>query len=137
MNPDNSSSSAYSFSVQAPFPVITFVVSFSATAGGLGFSLTVQGSTFSQSSVVRWNGVNLTTTPNVTSGGLVTYLTAQVPANDIASAGTATVTVYTPTPGGGTSSGATFTINPAGLQNLVFGLDSSAYSSRMPSIGIL
>jgi hypothetical protein len=37
-------------------------------------------------------------------------LTASVPASLIATAGTATVTVVNPTPGGGTSNGLTFTI---------------------------
>ena len=39
-----------------------------------------------------------------------TQVKATVPAANIASAGTATVTVFNPTPGGGTSSGLTFTI---------------------------
>jgi hypothetical protein len=55
---------------------------------------------------VRWNGSNRTTT-FVSS----TQLTATIPASDIAVAGTAQVTVFTPTPGGGTSSAQTFTIN--------------------------
>ena len=114
INPGNVTSSTYSFSVQAPPPVITSLSPSSASAGSAAFNMTVNGSTFSQSSIVRWNAANLTTTPTVSGGGLVQYLTAQVPANYIASAGTATITVYTPTPGGGTSSGATFTINPTG-----------------------
>ena len=111
INPGGVTSTAYSFNVLAPVPAITSLSTASATAGGPAFNLIAYGSTFDQNSVIRWNGVALPTTPNVTSGGLVTYLTAQVPASDLASAGTATITVYTPSPGGGTSGGSTFTIS--------------------------
>jgi endonuclease G len=67
--------------------------------------LAVTGSSFISSSVVKWNGTSLTTT-YVSA----TQLNATVPAANVATAGTATVTVFTPTPGGGTSSGLTFTI---------------------------
>ena len=55
---------------------------------------------------MRWNGSDRTTT-YVNS----TQLTALIPSSDIASAGTAYVTVYNPTPGGGTSNQVAFTIN--------------------------
>ena len=77
----------------------------SATAGGAAFTLTVTGSNFVSGSVVRWNTVALTTV-FVSS----TQLTATVPASDIATAGTASVTVFNPTPGGGASTALTFTI---------------------------
>ena len=124
INPGSVTSSAYGFTVQAPVPVIQSLSPSSATTGGSAFTLTVNGSTFDQGSVVRWNGVNLTTTPTVSGGGLTTALNAQVPASDIASAGTATVTVYNPSPGGGTSAGATFTIN-ASTSTRAFGVDIS------------
>jgi endonuclease G len=54
--------------------------------------------------VVKWNGTSLITTFVSAS-----QLDATVPAANIATTGTATVTVFTPTPGGGTSSGLTFT----------------------------
>jgi surface antigen len=112
--PGGITSPTYGFPLQAPFPVIQSLSQNSANAGGPGFTLTVYGSTFDQSSVVRWNGANLTTTPTVSGGGLTTALVAQVPSSDIASAGTATITVYTPSPGGGTSSGTGFSIIPTG-----------------------
>jgi hypothetical protein len=55
--------------------------------------------------VVRWNGSNRTTTYVGAA-----QLKASITAADIATAGTASVTVYNATPGGGTSSAATFTI---------------------------
>ena len=57
-------------------------------------------------SKVLWNGHARTTT--VTSG---TVLNASILDTDIALAGTATVTVSNPAPGGGTSNSLTFTIN--------------------------
>src|SRR5439155_5801037 len=79
------------------------------TAGGAGFTLTVNGSTFNNSSVVQWNGSARPTT-TVLSGGRVVGLRASISSNDIATAGTAQVTVFTPAPGGGTSSAISFTV---------------------------
>ena len=92
-----------------PVPAITTLTPSSATAGGAAFTLTVDGTNFMSSSVVRWNGVDRTTT-YVSA----TRVTASIPAGDIATAGTAQVTVFNPAPGGGTSNALTFTINPSG-----------------------
>jgi len=89
-----------------PAPVLSSLIPSSATVGGSSFTLTLNGSNFISSSVVRWNG-NARTTFFASS----TTLTAAIPASDIAGAGSATVTVFNPSPGGGTSSGQTFTIN--------------------------
>ncbi|MDD1658410.1 MAG: lectin like domain-containing protein, partial [Methanomicrobiales archaeon] len=91
-----------------PVPTLTAISPSSATAGGSAFTLTVTGSNFISSSKVRWNGADRTTT-YVSA----TQLTAAIPATDITTATTASVTVFNPTPGGGTSSAVTFTINPA------------------------
>lgn len=69
--------------------------------------LVVGGLNFVASSIVRWNGSDLPTTLDRNSGGGV--LTAQIPASDIAAAGTAAVTVFNPAPGGGSSNSWTFT----------------------------
>jgi len=86
--------------------------------------LTLSGLNFEASSVVRWNGTDLPTTLDPNS--MDEILTAQVPASDIATAGTVAVTVFNPAPGGGTSNSLTFTtttgsanpqsvaVNPAG-----------------------
>jgi hypothetical protein len=73
--------------------------------GASAFTLTVNGSDFVASSVVQWNGANRSTT-YVNS----TQLTASIPATDVANAGTAQITVFNPTPGGGTSNALNFTI---------------------------
>jgi len=75
------------------------------TAQGPAFTLTVNGSNFVLSSVVKWNGSSRATT-FVNSG----QLTAQIGAPDVATAGQAAVTVSTPSPGGGTSGALAFTI---------------------------
>jgi len=77
--------------------------------------LMVTGTNFNGNASINWNGTALTTT--FVSG---TQLTATIPAADVASAGTAAVTVTNPgTPGGvygggtaaETSNSMTFTIN--------------------------
>jgi len=93
-----------------PTPSLTGINPNSATAGGAAFTLTINGSNFVSGAVVRWNGNDRTTT--FVSG---TQLTAQIPAANIAAAGTANVTVFNPAPGGGLSNSRTFTINPSGI----------------------
>jgi YVTN family beta-propeller protein len=69
--------------------------------------LTVVGNNFVADSVVRWNGSDRPTSGNGTINGLF----AQIAASDIATAGTAAVTVFNPGPGGGSSNSVVFTIN--------------------------
>lgn len=90
-------------------PVISALNPGTAFAGDpSSFTIGVIGTYFVNGSVVRWNGTNLTTTFQSS-----TLLTALVPASLIAAAGTANVTVFTPTPGGGLSNSLTFSIiNP-------------------------
>ncbi len=104
--PGGGTSSGRTFTINNPVPTTTGLSPASATAGGLAFTLTVNGTGFVAGSRVRWNGANRTTT-FVSS----TQLTANIPASNIRRAGTAQVTVFNPTPGGGTSNGQTFTIN--------------------------
>jgi hypothetical protein len=110
--PGGGTSNAQTFTVIAsgnPVPVLTGLSPSSASAGGAAFTLTANGSNFVNGSTVRWNGANRTTT-----FVSATQLTAAVSAADIATAGTASVTVFTPTPGGGTSAAQAFAINAAG-----------------------
>lgn len=77
----------------------------SISPGGAGFNLTVSGAGFVPGATVDFNGTALATTfvSNV-------QLTAAVPGSDIASAGTAFITVVNPTPGGGRSNVAYFPV---------------------------
>ena len=81
-----------------PAPTLTSLSPSSVVAGGPAFMLTVTGTNFVNSSVVRWNGNDRPTT-FVSS----TQLTAAISAMDIAAAGNASVNVFTPSPGGGLS----------------------------------
>jgi hypothetical protein len=73
--------------------------------GSASLTLTINGSGFITGSAIKWNGTNQTTI-YVNSKQLRTTIGGA----ELASAGTVAVTVYNPTPGGGTSSAATFTI---------------------------
>jgi hypothetical protein len=77
--------------------------------GGPAFTLSLYGFNFTQASVVRWNGGNRPTS-YIPPPNHRLYLSAAIPAADIASAGTAQVTVFTPTPGGGASDPITVSI---------------------------
>lgn len=88
---DGEASSAAQFSVQAiPTPAITQLNPDEVTADAPGFVLSVVGSGFAQQSVVNWNGSARPTTYGSGSG-----LTAQIPASDLATAATVSVTVST------------------------------------------
>ena len=107
--PGGGTSNSITFTVSAasnPAPTITSLVPSAATAGGAAFSLIVNGTNLISTSVVNFNGSPRVTT--FVSGGQVT---AAITAADIATAGSASITVTNPTPGGGTSAAATLTIN--------------------------
>ncbi len=106
--PGGGASNQLSFTVQNPVPQLTGLSPANREAGSGQFTLTVNGSGFVNGSVVRWNN-----NERATAFVSATQLTAVIPATDVAAQGTATVTVFNPAPGGGTSSGATFTINQA------------------------
>jgi hypothetical protein len=88
-----------------PVPNATSLFPSSAQAGNSAVTLTVVGSGFISSSVVKWNGANRDT---VYVSSL--QLRATITPTDLMSSGTAAITVYNPTPGGGTSAALTFTI---------------------------
>lgn len=88
-----------------PMPQTTGIAPASAPEGGSSFTLTVNGSGFVTSSVVRLNGEDRTTTYVSAS-----QLTSIIPASDLATVGTADITVFSPTPGGGISNGQVFVV---------------------------
>jgi hypothetical protein len=97
-----------------PGPSIISLSQTTATAGSPTFTLSVTGSSFVPCSVVRWDG-----SEKATTYVSATQLDATIPAADVFTAGaggttarTVQVTVFTLTPGGGTSGAITFTINP-------------------------
>jgi len=78
----------------------------SITHGGWNFPLTVNGTGFVPGASVTWNGTALTT-----AYVSPTQLNVSVPYTDIATAGTASIVVSNPAPGGGKAAALTFTIN--------------------------
>ena len=94
--------------VPASVPVASSLSPSSALAGAGGFPLTVNGSGFTTTSVVNWNG-----SPRATTFVSSTQLRAAIADADVASVGTAQVSVFTPAPGGGTSGSLTLTMVPA------------------------
>jgi hypothetical protein len=98
----------YTVTPSNPVPLLTSLSPTSISASNGAFTLTINGSNFVSGATVQWNGSARTTT-YVNS----TQLTAAIPTNDVATAGSAAITVNNPAPGGGTSSSQTFTItNP-------------------------
>jgi uncharacterized protein (TIGR03437 family) len=98
--PGGGASNAFSVSITSnPVPVIQTITPASLPVGGSGQALQVQGSGFSSSTVVRWNGQNRPTTM-VNNSTLSILLTAA----DLATPGLVDVTVYNPPDGGGLSS---------------------------------
>jgi hypothetical protein len=110
-SPGGGTSNSTAFTVGNPIPVLASISPTTIPAGSPAFTLTATGSNFVTGSVIEWNGTALTTT-FVGS----TQLTAQVPASDVVSSAagaTVSVTVVNPSPNGGASSAAQFTIAPA------------------------
>ena len=88
-----------------PAPTLTSISPASAGVGGPAFALTATGANFAGNSVVQVNGSN-----RPTSFVSATQLTATIAASDLAAAGTLSVTVFTPAPGGGSSAGRSLTV---------------------------
>jgi hypothetical protein len=80
------------FSCSCPStPSVSSLSPSSATAGGAGFTLTVNGGNFNSNSVIVWNGTAQTT--SFVNGH---QLTTSIPGTEIATPDTAVVFVYNP-----------------------------------------
>ncbi len=93
------------FGQNNPAPSVIQLVPVSAKPGSGGFTLTVYGANFVTGSVLNWNG-----TPRATQVTSSDQLTATINAQDVSKAGTASVTVVNPAPGGGASNVAYFPV---------------------------
>jgi outer membrane protein assembly factor BamB len=107
-NPSAPISNAVNFTV-APVPPLTLNSVFPSiiTAGGGDFTLTAVGLSFAPNAIIQWNGTALATSQVSSS-----VLRAAVPAADIATSGSASITVQNSSGAGGTSSAL-----PVGIQN--------------------
>ncbi|MEZ4711093.1 MAG: Ig-like domain-containing protein [Caldilineaceae bacterium] len=97
----------FTITINNPLPTLSSLDPDMATAGGGDLTLTLNGTNFVQSSVVRWNGAD-----RITVYISDTQLQITVPADDMTAPGTASVSVFNPDPVGGESNTLTFTINP-------------------------
>ncbi len=88
-----------------PVPVVFSLNPAGVVAGSSSFALVVTGSGFMQGMTFYWNG-----SPRSSAVSNSTTLVASIGAADVAAAGTANITVATPTPGGGISNSAPFVI---------------------------
>jgi YVTN family beta-propeller protein len=95
--------------------------------------LLVNGQNFVDSSVVRWNGSDLPTV--FAAWDIPPGLAAQIPASDIAVAGTAAVTVFNPPPGGGSSNTLTFTITAGGVSPQSIAVDPMGKFAYVANMG--
>jgi hypothetical protein len=119
-----------------PAPVVSSMSPAVETAGDATFTLTVNGSDFTSGSVIYW-GTSALTTTFVSAA----QITASVPASDIASSGTDSVSVQNPSPGGGTSNTLQFEVDSSGSGSPSFGAStatvapgqSATYSVTLPS----
>ena len=103
-----------------PVPFVTVVSPLSVAPAPAALTLTVRGANFLPSSVVRWNGTDLVPVA-VTS----TRIDATVAAANLVAGTTATVTVWTPGPGGGVSNEALVHVTTPNPQ-VEFGLSTAA-----------
>jgi hypothetical protein len=126
-----SSGSATTPVTQNPAPSLTAVFPLSSFAGSRTLSLTVIGSSFINGSVIQWNGASQNT---IFISSM--RLTAIIDPSNLLFAGTSTITVLNPAPGGGVSSSFPFTIEaPAPLTILTTRLPD-AYHSKAYTYGL-
>ncbi|MGJ5819037.1 SBBP repeat-containing protein [Paludibaculum fermentans] len=103
--PGGGTSAARMFTIPNPAPVAIRLWSTTGIAWSPGEQISVAGTDFVSSSVVRFNGQDR---PTTFIGS--TLLFASLPASDLLGASTNTVTVYTPAPGGGESAALTYVV---------------------------
>jgi hypothetical protein len=98
-------------------PTLTGIAPASAPTGSTTTTIIAYGSNFEAGSSILWNGKALTTGCLITLNPVVytscttaNAIMASIPSSDLASAGTAQVTVSNPDPDGGTSESKTFSV---------------------------
>jgi hypothetical protein len=135
--PDSASITTYSIATGSssvtvtaanPSPAVSSISPAIETAGDAAFTLTLNGSGFISSSTVYW-GSSALTTAYVSS----TQVTAQVPASDIATSGTDSITVENPSPGGGTSNTLQFEVDSSGAGSPSFSATTATVTAGQPA----
>src|SRR5205085_3321312 len=112
---------------QNPVPTLASLTPDERQAGSGSFLLSVEGANFVNGARVRWNGVDRPTTFNSS-----TSLGADIPTADLTNAGSASITVFNPAPGGGVSNALSFTIKGGNT-----GGETVALASGVPQTGLI
>ena len=86
-------------------PLLSAIAPSTTVAGVSSIVLSLYGSNFENGAAVEWNGTQL-----ISSWISAGQMTATISTSQLSAAGSAQVTVVNPSPGGGTSTGQTFTI---------------------------
>jgi IPT/TIG domain len=84
---------SHSGMMAAGAPAVAQLMPNTANAGGMGFTLTINGSNFASGAVIYWNG-----SPRTTMFATGSQVSTAISAADIATAGT--IPVYVKNPGG-------------------------------------
>jgi 6-phosphogluconolactonase (cycloisomerase 2 family) len=129
--PGGGASTSVEFPVAALSPTISAINPSSIAAAAPPFALFVNGSNFVTSSVVSFNGI-----PQATSFASPSLITSEITPAQIASQGTASITVTTPTngvPGGGTSNTVTLTITAPTAHPAIKSISPSSATAGGPA----
>ena len=125
--PVGGTSNPIPFSIINPIPTLIRITPSSVTVGATETTLIVTGTNFVLASQVKL-GTTVLNTTFVSS----TRLTATVPTHLMATVGAYTVKVTSPTPGGGTSNGLTFTVGqPVPVVSTVSPNSAAVYGSAV------
>jgi len=129
-SPPRKKEQAFALVIQNPVPSISGLAPSSAPFGTSSFTLEVSGADFVKSSRVLWDSGE-----RPTEYVDRTRLNAAIPATDIASAGTASIAVSSPEPGGGLSNLLTFAIAGTGAASALIriSVDSAGAEADGPS----
>ena len=130
--PGGGTSSPVSFTIGNPVPVLSSLSPAKVVAGRAAFELTVNGSAFVTGATVQWDGA-----PRATTFVSSTVLRAAIAAVDVATAGSAQVTVVNPSPGGGTSSPIAFAIDPVAPVPVITALEPSGVVPGHPAFDLV
>jgi len=123
--PGGGSSSPVTFTIGNAAPVVSSLSPAKVIVGSAAFELTVNGSAFVSGATVHWNG-----TPRTTTFVDSTVLRAAIAAADVATAGSAQVTVVNPSPGGGTSAAIAFVVDPVAPLPAITSLEPPGVTAR-------
>lgn len=114
-SPGGGVSDSQTVSVLNPAPLALALSPAGAFKGYDEFTLTIEGANFVESSIVRWNESDRPT--NYVDGNTLQVV---IPSSDVATTGSASITVFTPPPGGGLSGNLAFPILPPPTGQIVF-----------------